>query len=96
MQQKNEFMQLKQMDILSPQHSPVVHLNVGGHIYSTLLSTLKKQPDSKLAELFSGQPKIHTDSQGRYFIDRDGCHFRAILEFLRSGSLPTENIQEVC
>lgn len=92
----SEFMQLKQMGILSPQHLPVVHLNVGGHIYCTLLSTLKKHPDSKLAELFSGKPKIHTDSQGRYFIDRDGCHFRDILEFLRSGSLPTENIREVC
>lgn len=89
-------MQLKQMDIFSPQHSPVVQLNVGGHMYSTSLSTLRKHPDSKLAELFSGQPKLHTDAQGRYFIDRDGCHFRAILEFLRSDWLPTENIQEVC
>lgn len=79
----------------SSQHSPVVQLNVGGHLYSTSLSTLRKHPDSKLAELFIGQPKLHTDPQGRYFIDRDGRNFRAILEFLRSDLLPTENIQEV-
>lgn len=84
------------MDILFSQHSPVVQLNIGGHLYSTSLSTLKKHPDSKLAELFSGQPQLHTDEKGRYFIDRDGEHFRAILEFLRSGRPPTENIKEVC
>uniref|UniRef100_A0A7N8XUK7 Potassium channel tetramerization domain containing 14 n=1 Tax=Mastacembelus armatus TaxID=205130 RepID=A0A7N8XUK7_9TELE len=76
-------------------HSSVVQLNVGGHLFSTSLSTLRKHPDSKLADLFSGQPKLRTDSHGRYFIDRDGSHFRAVLEFLRSEQLPTDNIQEV-
>ncbi|GLD65683.1 BTB/POZ domain-containing protein KCTD14-like protein [Lates japonicus] len=75
--------------------SPVVQLNVGGHLFSTSLSTLRKHPDSRLAELFSGQPKLRPDAQGRYFIDRDGSHFRAVLGFLRSEQLPTENIQEV-
>ncbi|XP_029302977.1 BTB/POZ domain-containing protein KCTD14 [Cottoperca gobio] len=76
-------------------HSPVVQLNVGGHLFSSSLSTLRKHPDSRLAELFSTQPKLRTDSQGRYFIDRDGSHFGAVLDFLRSDCLPTENIQEV-
>ncbi|XP_039986514.1 BTB/POZ domain-containing protein KCTD14 [Xiphias gladius] len=76
-------------------HSPVVQLNVGGHLFSTSLSTLRRHPDSKLAELLSGQPKARTDAQGRYFIDRDGSHFGAVLEFLRSDRLPTENVQEV-
>ncbi|KAM9359371.1 BTB/POZ domain-containing protein KCTD14 isoform 1-T1 [Symphorus nematophorus] len=84
----------KQSSVAAPQ-SPVVQLNVGGHLFSTSLSTLRKHPDSKLAELFSGQLKLRTDAQGRYFIDRDGAHFGAILEFLRSDWLPTENIQEV-
>ncbi|XP_070762435.1 BTB/POZ domain-containing protein KCTD14 isoform X2 [Enoplosus armatus] len=75
--------------------SPFVQLNVGGHLFSTSLSTLRKHPDSKLADLFSGQPKLCSDAQGRYFIDRDGSHFGGILEFLRSDWLPTENIQEV-
>ncbi|KAG7222063.1 hypothetical protein INR49_016762 [Caranx melampygus] len=79
----------------APPHSPVVQLNVGGHLFSTLLSTLRKHPDSQLAEMFSGQPKIRTDEQGCYFIDRDGSHFGAVLQFLRSEQLPTQNIQEV-
>uniref|UniRef100_A0A667WYJ4 Potassium channel tetramerization domain containing 14 n=1 Tax=Myripristis murdjan TaxID=586833 RepID=A0A667WYJ4_9TELE len=70
-------------------------MNIGGHLFSTSLSTLRKHPDSKLADLFSGQPKLRTDAEGRYFIDRDGTHFGAILEFLRTDRLPTENIQEV-
>ncbi|XP_041666592.1 BTB/POZ domain-containing protein KCTD14 [Cheilinus undulatus] len=88
-------------DFKSPQKQPavsssaVLQLNVGGHMFVTSLGTLRKHPDSKLAELFSGQPKLRTDSQGRYFIDRNGSHFGAILEFLRSDWLPTENIQEV-
>lgn len=73
----------------------MVQLNVGGHLYTTSLGTLRKYPDSKLAELFSGQPKLPTDAEGRYFIDRDGRRFRAILEFLRSDLLPTEEIREV-
>nr|XP_020443856.1 BTB/POZ domain-containing protein KCTD14 [Monopterus albus] len=76
-------------------HSHVVQLNVGGHLFSTSLSTLRKHPDSKLAELFSAQPKLGTDPHGRYFIDRDGSHFGAVLDFLRSQQLPTANIHEV-
>ncbi|XP_050923289.1 BTB/POZ domain-containing protein KCTD14 isoform X1 [Lates calcarifer] len=75
--------------------SPVVQLNVGGHLFSTSLNTLRKHPDSRLAELFGGHPKLRPDAQGRYFIDRDGSHFGAVLGFLRSEQLPTENIQEV-
>ncbi|XP_041851050.1 BTB/POZ domain-containing protein KCTD14 [Melanotaenia boesemani] len=76
-------------------HSPVVQLNVGGHLFSTTLITLRKHPESTLADMFSGHPKLRPDAQGRYFIDRNGSHFGAILEFLRSEQLPTENIQEV-
>ncbi|KAG7480232.1 BTB/POZ domain-containing protein KCTD14 [Solea senegalensis] len=76
-------------------HSAVVQLNVGGHLFSTSLSTLRKHPNSKLAELFSRERKLHTDPQGRYFIDRNGSHFGAVLEFLRSEQLPTENIHEI-
>lgn len=80
---------------MSFQLSPVVQLNVGGHLYTTSLSTLRKYPDSKLAELFSGQAKLPTDGEGRFFIDHDGSRFRSILEFLRSDLLPKEDIEEV-
>ncbi|XP_015196707.1 BTB/POZ domain-containing protein KCTD14 [Lepisosteus oculatus] len=76
-------------------HSPVVQLNVGGRLYSTSLGTLRRFPSSKLAEMFNGQPKLRTDAEGRYFIDRDGTHFRHVLEFLRTQRLPTENVPEV-
>lgn len=80
---------------MSFQLSAVVRLNVGGHLYTTSMSTLRKYPDSKLAELFSGQAKLPTDGEGRFFIDRDGYHFRAILEFLRSDLLPKEAVEKV-
>lgn len=80
---------------LSLHQSPVVRLNVGGQLFTTCLSTLRKQPDSKLAELFTGQSKPRTDAQGCLFLDRDGTHFGAVLEFLRSERLPTNNIREV-
>lgn len=45
--------------------------------------------------MFSGQLKLQTDAAGRFFIDRDGTHFKGILEFLRTQRLPTEHVREV-
>ncbi|KAM4699413.1 BTB/POZ domain-containing protein KCTD14 [Discoglossus pictus] len=75
--------------------SPIVQLNIGGDIYTTTLSTLKKCPGSKLYEMFNGQPKLRTDSEGRFFIDREGKNFKYILEYLRSSQIPTQCVQEV-
>uniref|UniRef100_H2ZZM4 Potassium channel tetramerization domain containing 14 n=2 Tax=Latimeria chalumnae TaxID=7897 RepID=H2ZZM4_LATCH len=75
--------------------SSVISLNVGGHIYTTTLSTLKKYPRSKLYDMFNGHPKLPMDLKGRYFIDRDGAYFRYILEYLRSQQVPTQFIQEI-
>ncbi|KAM4797230.1 BTB/POZ domain-containing protein KCTD14 [Rhinophrynus dorsalis] len=77
------------------QLSPIVQLNIGGDIYTTMLNTLKKFPGSKLHDMFNGQPKLRTDSKGRFFIDREGKNFKYILEYLRSGQVPTQCIQEV-
>ena len=65
--------------------SQVVQLNVGGHKYETLLSTLRKR-DSMLAALFSGRFKVLRDSEGRVFIDRNGALFAHVLDYLRDGS----------
>nr|XP_060622961.1 BTB/POZ domain-containing protein KCTD14 [Anolis sagrei ordinatus] len=74
----------------------IVELNVGGEIFTTTLSTLKKHPGSKLAEMFvGGQSKLRTDSKGRYFIDRPGTYFKYILEYLRSNQVPNQCVQEV-
>lgn len=69
----------------------VIDLNVGGYLFTTSLSTLTKYEDSMLAVMFSGRHEIVRDQNDRYFIDRDGKHFRHILNFIRSNDLPPEN-----
>ncbi|XP_056380455.1 BTB/POZ domain-containing protein KCTD6 isoform X1 [Hyla sarda] len=64
-----------------------VTLNVGGHVYTTSLSTLTRYPDSMLGAMFRGDFPTARDSQGNYFIDRDGSLFRYVLNFLRTSEL---------
>ncbi|XP_056448013.1 BTB/POZ domain-containing protein KCTD6 isoform X1 [Gadus chalcogrammus] len=68
------------------RNSPVT-LNVGGHLYTTTLSTLQRYPDSMLGAMFRGDFPTTKDSKGNYFIDRDGTLFRYILNFLRTSEL---------
>lgn len=85
---------------MGDEYPAVVELNVGGVFYSTSLSTLTKEPDSMLGQIFSGKPsaakgQIVKDSKGKYFIDRDGVLFRYILDFVRNGKLVLpENFHE--
>ena len=62
-----------------------VKLNVGGSKFETTLSTLTRYPDSMLGAMFSGRHELPPDDEGYVFIDRDGTHFGAILNFLRTG-----------
>ncbi|XP_062948477.1 BTB/POZ domain-containing protein KCTD14 [Cynocephalus volans] len=78
-----------------PTISTIVELNVGGEFYTTTVGTLRKCPGSVLAEMFSSSVKACTDAEGRIFIDRSGTYFRPILDYLRSGQLPTQHIPEV-
>ena len=66
----------------------MIELNVGGTYFTTRLSTLTKDKDSMLAAMFSGRHRVEQDSQGRYFIDRDGKLFHHILTYLRHDKLP--------
>ena len=53
-----------------------VKLSVGGKIYKTTLSTLRKDPNSMLSAMFSGRHDLKKDEEdGAYFIDRDGKLF---------------------
>jgi hypothetical protein len=64
----------------------MVTLNVGGQIFLTTRDTLLKG-ETMLSKLFSGKYKITQDKEGNPFLDRDGTHFRLILNYLRSGKI---------
>ena len=69
-----------------------IKLNVGGHIYQTSLETLTKYPGSLLADMFSACFDLKQATDGCYFIDRDGTHFRHIVNYLRSGKAPVLSV----
>ena len=71
----------------------IINLNVGGTIYTTSRSTLTQYPDSMLGAMFGGKLPLENnkDSQGNYFIDRDGDLFKYILNFLRVSKLILPN-----
>ena len=64
-----------------------IKLNVGGQYFTTSLETLTKDPGSMLHAMFSGRFDTKPAEDGSYFIDRDGTHFRYILNYLRLGRL---------
>ncbi|XP_021992010.1 FH protein interacting protein FIP2 [Helianthus annuus] len=70
--------------------SSIVRLNIGGSIFCTTVDTLThREPHSMLAAMFSGRHTVHKDSDtGCVFVDRDGTHFRHILNWLRDGVAP--------
>lgn len=70
--------------LIQQQKSKVV-LNVGGSMFTTSIITLTKYPDSMLATMFSGRHTLIPETDGTYFIDRDGTYFRYILNYLRYG-----------
>uniref|UniRef100_A0A7S3HNI9 BTB domain-containing protein n=1 Tax=Spumella elongata TaxID=89044 RepID=A0A7S3HNI9_9STRA len=61
-----------------------IKLDVGGVKFTTSLTTLRRFPDTMIGAMFSGRHAFQLDDEGYYFIDRDGTHFRYILNFLRS------------
>uniref|UniRef100_A0A7N6B6C1 BTB domain-containing protein n=1 Tax=Anabas testudineus TaxID=64144 RepID=A0A7N6B6C1_ANATE len=72
---------------LTKTNAPV-HIDVGGHMYTSSLATLTKYPESRIGRLFVGTEPIVLDSlKQHYFIDRDGHMFRYILNFLRTSKL---------
>ena len=78
--------------IESTQISETVNLNIGGEHFTTTRQTLTKDPNSFFAAMFSGRFPLKRSEDGAILIDRDGKHFRLILNYLRDGklSLPEE------
>ncbi|KAG6437428.1 hypothetical protein SASPL_102345 [Salvia splendens] len=62
-----------------------------GKKFCTTIDTLtQREPDSMLAVMFSGRHTVCQDSdKGYVFVDRDGKHFRHILNWLRDGVFPS-------
>jgi len=60
-----------------------IQLDIGGCFFSSTVETLTNVPDSHLGRMFSGRFPLEFTKDGRVFIDRDGTHFRHILNFLR-------------
>jgi len=61
-----------------------VHLDVGGHTFTTSLPTLTSVRDTYIGSMFSGCFPLAPDpTDGAYFIDRSGAHFEHILNYLR-------------
>ena len=85
-QERQKFQdELKRAQELNKIRDSKIRLNIGGHIYMTSAMTLLKDTDSMLAAMFSGRHSLTQEEDGSYFIDRDGTHFRFILNFLRDG-----------
>jgi hypothetical protein len=60
----------------------LVHLDVGGKKFQADLWDLRSQPGF-FREMFSGKFEIFPDSEGRYFLDRNGEAFGYVLKFLK-------------
>ncbi|XP_073128989.1 FH protein interacting protein FIP2-like [Henckelia pumila] len=65
-------------------------MNSGGKKFCTTIDTLTQhEPDSMHAAMFSGRHTIcQKNDTGYVFVDRDGEHFRHILNWLRDGEVP--------
>ena len=70
-----------------PHNSEPITLNVGGIKHQTTITTLSTSSDSVLFKMFEGNFSMKPSKDGSYFIDRDGTHFRHILNFLRDGKV---------
>ena len=71
-----------------------MELNIGGVHFTTSVVTLTQEADSVLSAMFNGHNAVHRDKDGSYFIDRDGTHFRYILNFLREGATAVDSFPE--
>lgn len=71
----------------------IIHLNVGGSLFTTNRQTLLRHKDSVIARILSEGPTDELENSftiladGSLFIDRDGFLFAYILEYLRLGKL---------
>lgn len=76
--------------------SDQVTLNVGGHLYTTSVSTLRNAPGRCVfSAMFSGRYNVAQGPDGCVFIDRDGRYFHKILNYLRDRSFTYPRIHDI-
>lgn len=68
------------------KHRETVLLNVGGQVFETLKTTLKRLKTCKLAREHE-MKKHYREHKGDFFFDRDPQAFSVILNYLRTGEL---------
>ena len=71
------------MEEVNKIQNGIVSLNIGGNKFTTSLQTLQMDPNSMLGAMFSGRHLLVRQDDGSIFLDRDGTHFRIILNYLR-------------
>jgi hypothetical protein len=72
-----------------PRGEKVVSVNVGGRVFTTSDTTLRKSPF--FVDLFDNihnKKRITRDEMGNPFVDRDADAFDEVLKFMRTGVLP--------
>eukprot|EP00931_Biecheleriopsis_adriatica_P105977 TRINITY_DN80494_c0_g1_i1.p1 TRINITY_DN80494_c0_g1~~TRINITY_DN80494_c0_g1_i1.p1 ORF type:complete len:531 (-),score=84.31 TRINITY_DN80494_c0_g1_i1:51-1643(-) len=76
------------LQLVGKRQQNTILLDVGGIHYRTSRLTLTSVPGSMLEAMFAGRNDalLHSDTDGRIFIDRDGKPFGHILNFLRDPS----------
>ncbi|XP_006813504.1 uncharacterized protein LOC100377510 [Saccoglossus kowalevskii] len=84
----------KNMEEINRIQKSRITLDVGGSLFKTSITTLLKDSESMLAVMFSGRHPLKTEDDGSYFIDRDGTHFRLILNYLREGEVKEGTLPE--
>jgi hypothetical protein len=73
------------MQMHQAAHEGRVELNIGGFRFETSVQTLRRVPHTFFDAYFSGRYAQDVCADGSIFVDRDGEHFRHILEYMRDG-----------
>ena len=69
-------------------------LNIGGTRFHTTRASLERSEFFGALLDHNHRSKTHFESDGSIFIDRDGTHFRHILNYLRDKTVPDLSLSE--
>ncbi|BFZ24682.1 hypothetical protein BsWGS_27722 [Bradybaena similaris] len=86
---KDEILRMEEIHIMQKGR---IRLDVGGNVFTTSRLTLTRDADSMLAAMFGGRHHVAQEADGTVFIDRDGTHFRYILNYLRDGGVNQDGL----